>query len=102
MAVAIKGQVETAATGDVIGIYNTNQKGKWECLNQFNAGTQDLLDLKFDKESRHLIVWDSPLSSKIQVFQINGSPTKIAAIQHLTSLQPLEAHNLGVSNVYLS
>jgi hypothetical protein len=33
MAVAIKGQVETAATGDVIGIYNTNQKGKWECLN---------------------------------------------------------------------
>lgn len=65
MAVAIKGEADAAATGDVIGIYNTSQKGKWECLNQFNAGTQDLLDLRFDKEGHHLIVWDSPLSSKI-------------------------------------
>lgn len=70
MAVAVKSDIHTALpseqfASDTIGLYNTTSKGKWECVQKFSAGTHDLLDLRFAKDGKHLVVWDSPLSSKI-------------------------------------
>jgi len=63
---------------DMIGLYDLSasldsvSRGpqNWSCMHQFYPDTFDAEDLMFTQDGNHVLIWESPLKTSMQVYQI--------------------------------
>ena len=54
--------------GDALCIYGIRSIGSWKCLHQLALDTAEVEDIKFSRDGRHLIVWETPGGCSIKVY----------------------------------
>lgn len=77
---------------DIVGIYYAGNN--WQLVNQLEVDTFDLQDLKWINGDTYLLVWDSPLDSKLLLYSVGTRDL-------LTTYTP-DVIGLGLKSVELS
>mmetsp|Transcript_13438 Transcript_13438/g.22875 ORF Transcript_13438/g.22875 Transcript_13438/m.22875 type:complete len:424 (-) Transcript_13438:21-1292(-) len=91
---------------DMVGLYDLSaslapasikQAQNWRCLHQFYPDTFDAAHLMFTQEGNHLVVWESPIKTSMQVYQIVFGQDKIEDIQLVHQYSPYDSQKcLGI------
>lgn len=84
--------VERKEARDTIGIYYAGND--WKLVNKIEVDTFDLQDLKWINGDSAILIWDSPLESKILVYSV-------ATCDVLTKYEP-DVIGLGIKTVSFS